>query len=305
MSVRQTISAEEESQAKPWRLPYWTGAPDFSPDADTDAQDAADKSSDVMPDAPDDLKLPSAEELENIRREAYNDGLEQGLIEGRQTGTQEGHAQGLESGKQEGIAIGQSEGYAQGLERGEQAAKEQVMNEFAPIGERLNQLVAQLQSRVLEHDAQLPNTITLLVMSVCEQVLKHELKAGTANIHKFVQTALKQLPEGAENIQVQLAEQDYTQLQLALETRGETLNMQVNNELEVGVCKIKSTHSLVEYSAYEHLQQVLKPLAQQLLKAIDDEHSASSEQIILSESANSTAATDPLATDEAENEPQA
>lgn len=286
MSVRQTISAEEETQAKPWRLPYWTEPPAFQADTEQTEQTESQATETLSK-----VSLPSVEELENIRRDAYNDGLEQGLIEGRQKGHQEGLAQGLEAGKQEGIAIGQSEGYAQGLERGEQAGKEQALAEFAPISERLNQLVEQLQSRVLERDVQLPNTITLLVMAVCEQVLRHELKAGTANIHKFVQTALKQLPEGAENVQVQLAKQDYEQLQQALTQRKEVLNLQVNDDLEVGVCKIKTSQSLVEYSAYEHLQQVLEPLAKQLLKAVDAEQSAYAEQIVLNDTSNPIEAT--------------
>ena len=77
------IPAESAEEARPWRLPFWTEPPVHAverepevDDPDGDAESHTD-SNDSHPD------FPTAEELEAIRREAYNAGLEQGLVEER------------------------------------------------------------------------------------------------------------------------------------------------------------------------------------------------------------------------------
>lgn len=298
MSARDSLSDDEKVNAKPWNLPFWTQSPDWQAENESDSS-----SSDSTSDEVDAITPPSAEELENIRRQAYNDGLEQGLIEGRQKGQQEGHQQGLQQGLEEGREQGKTQGYEQGKTEGEQVGVESAIADMAPIAERLNQLVSQLHTTILEHDAQLPNTITLLVMSACEQVLKHELKTGTPSIHKFVQFALAKLPEGSENLEAQVSKEDYEYLQQALQDSGQTLKVTVNPDLAPGVCKVKSSQSLVDYSVHEHLQQILTPLAKQLLKAVDEPDAPGAEQIVLHDSPSEHAETHSVESDESHMPP--
>lgn len=273
MNKEEPISTETDETVKPWRLPFWTQPPEWESEKESEEDTQGEEDIDA-------IEPPSAEELESIRREAYNDGLEQGLIEGRQKGQQEGKEQGFQQGLEEGKTSGHAQGYEQGMSQGEDAGKQSAIENMQPIAQHLNQLVDQLHTTILERDSQLPNTITLLVMSVCEQVLKHELKSGTASIHKFVQSALAQLPEGSEHIEVQTAQEDYDYLVQSLKDSPIDLKVKANPELSTGVCKVKSKHSLVEYSAYEHLQKILEPLAQQLLKAVDEEGAADASQIL-------------------------
>lgn len=293
MNKEELITKENNESVKPWRLPFWTQSPQWESEKEPEKETQDEEDIDA-------IEPPSAEALESIRREAYNDGLEQGLIEGRQKGQQEGHEQGFQQGLEEGKTSGHAQGYEQGISQGEQAGQQSAIENMQPIAQRLNQLVDQLHTTILERDSQLPNTITLLVMSVCEQVLKHELKSGTASIHKFVQTALSQLPEGSEHIEVQVAQEDYDYLLRSLKNSHTEFKIQPKSELSAGVCKVKSSHSLVEYSAYEHLQKILEPLAQQLLKAVDEEGAADASQILsdsvepeLQEEASLTQAHDP------------
>ena len=93
------IPAESAEEARPWRLPFWTEPPvhtvEREPDPDAEKVDAESADDNSPP------NFPTAEELEAIRREAYNAGLEQGLVEWRQ----QGHKDGYDAGFAEGQAL--------------------------------------------------------------------------------------------------------------------------------------------------------------------------------------------------------
>ena len=100
------IAAGDARDVKPWRLPYWTEPPAWL--AEKAAAEETEAVAADVHEADDVIPMPTAEELENIRREAYNAGLEQGLVEGRQ----QGHKEGYDNGHKEGYAAAFAEGKA-------------------------------------------------------------------------------------------------------------------------------------------------------------------------------------------------
>ncbi|GAA6146530.1 FliH/SctL family protein [Thalassolituus maritimus] len=259
------IPAESAEEARPWRLPFWTEPPvhaverekEESAETDNDAEEA--ETDAAKPD------YPTADELETIRREAYNDGLEQGRIEGRQQGHKEGYeagfAEGREAGHQEGFSSGQKEGATAGFQEG----KAQGSQEAAEEAQRLRQLVATLQGSLRERDAQLPEVMVMLLTRLAEQVLEQELNTGADNITRYVDAAIDALPDGEILAKVYVSPADADLLTAHKAARM----IETDNALNAGECRIESENSLVEYSVSDSLQQHLMSLAGTLLTTAD------------------------------------
>lgn len=278
-----TLNAEQIQSVKPWRLPFWTQEPAWvSEKAEKDLrrksrikvfkgngepEQQPEQEHAVVTEAASvetvEIKLPTAEELETIRREAYNAGLEQGLIEGRQQGHKESFAQGhsegldagLKAGKEQGIELGKTEGLMQG--------QVQIDNAVA----RLNQLAQLLQSRIQERDAALPEVLVQLVESLCRQVVGTELKMGAAGIGLILEQCLTLLPEGSEHIRVLVSPIDYALLKSSSLPEGE-FELKEDANLQVGDLRIHSEHSLVEYHSQERLNALVQQAQVQMRHAL-------------------------------------
>lgn len=283
---------------KPWRLPFWTEKPIWSsdridenihrrsrvkviePDAPVAAAATAAKPASESPEltvnqeaplqeVPLEEKpvLPSVEELETIRRQAYSEGLEQGIIEGRQQGHKEGYDAGYQEGQNQGLEAGTNEGYQAGFSQGESAGKNAAQTDIDAVVQHLQQVVANLESTISERDQQLPQVLVAMVQGICQQVVGSQLASGAVNIHDFVQQALQKIPEGEQHIKVFVSPNDAKHLAASLDASGAQLNYQIDDTLTAGNCRVESEHSLAEYSVTEHLAQVLAELEQQMLDA--------------------------------------
>ncbi|WP_221799293.1 FliH/SctL family protein [Oceanobacter mangrovi] len=299
------------SQARPWKLPFWTedvvhkverdstalalsersvarmaaaaaavvakSAQKAAPEPQRQpqqvpaklAEKVAEKVAEEITEA---VQLPTAEELETIRREAYNEGLEQGLVEGRQTGEKKGYQEGLAKGKTEGLQQGEKEGRSKGFAAGEAEAKEAVQTQVKELADRFAGLQRLARKSLLERDAELPEMLAALVVGACEQVLKYELADGARGVYQYVREALQQLPEGSEaDAKVYVAADDASHLEGQLADFGEQLEFAIDKNLKAGECQVKTADSRVDYRVQEHLQTLLTQLAPALRQNVPDE----------------------------------
>lgn len=258
------IPAQEAREVKPWRLPFWTEPPAWIVEKEAAEKAAKEHDGNDNNNAVN-VSLPTAEELENIRCEAYNAGLEQGLIEGRQQGQREGyeagHAEGYKAAFEEGHAAGREDGFAAGEADGKRKGQADI---HAVVG-RLERVVKQLHGSLTERDQQLPEVLAALVAGICERVIGSQLADGAVNIHRFVQHALAELPSGEEEIKVFVGPDDARHLQASLDVSGQELHYSIDGKLPAGSCRIESEHSLVEYSSADHLNQLLDSVLPQLM----------------------------------------
>ena len=162
------IPADKADHAKPWRLPFWTEPPAYVVEREKSeaAEAEAEENLKAEAEAGERHHYPTAEEVELIRREAYNAGLEQGLVEGRQQGVnqglEEGRAEGLEKGHAEGFVTGQKDGLLAGEKAGREAGRVAVEAEAA----RVARLVATLQAEVALRDRELPDVLAGLIAKI-------------------------------------------------------------------------------------------------------------------------------------------
>lgn len=261
------IPAESAEEARPWRLPFWTEPPvhtvEREPDpADSDDESAGKADADINESPP---NFPTAEELEAIRREAYNAGLEQGLVEGRQQGHKDGYdagfAEGQADGKAQGFEAGKKEGSTAGFQEGKALGSQEVADE----AERLRQINATLTATLKERDAELPDVMLMLLTRLAEQVLEHELNSGADSIAQFVDKAIAALPSGETLAKVYVSEADSE----LLASHSAASKLLVDKTLNAGECRVESENTLVEYSVSESLQQTIVALASKLLTASD------------------------------------
>ncbi len=258
------IAAGDARDVKPWRLPYWTEPPAWLAEkaaAEETEAVAADvhETDDVIP-------MPTAEELENIRREAYNAGLEQGLVEGRQQGHKEGYDNGHKEGYAAAFAEGKVEGHKEGVRSGEEEGRRKAQADVNAVVLRLQRVLNTLQAGIQERDQQLPEVLAALVAGICSRVLGHELNDGAVNILQFVQRALAELPGGEQHIQVVIGPDDARHLQNSLELTGTDMHFRVDDKLPAGACRIETEHSLVEYSSQDYLNQLLDTVLTQMMQ---------------------------------------
>jgi flagellar assembly protein FliH len=284
------IPAESAEEARPWRLPFWTEPPVHAverepevDDPDGDAESHTD-SNDSHPD------FPTAEELESIRREAYNAGLEQGLVEGRQQGHKDGYdagfAEGQADGQAKGFDAGKKEGSTAGFQEGKALGSQEVTDE----AQRLRQINATLTAALKERDAELPEVMLMLLTRLAEQVLEHELNSGADSIAQFVDKAIAALPSGEALAKVYVSEAD-SELLASYSAASKLL---VDKTLNAGECRVESENTLVEYSVSESLQQTIVALANKLLTASDGYPDDSSGESALLDVSKDTGADDEL-----------
>ena len=262
------IPAEEASSAKPWRLPFWTDDPVYAVEKEEPEQDES--ASDDAPQEALRVAPPTAEELEKIRREAYNDGLEQGLVEGRQQGVQAGREEGREEGHKQGYDQGFAEGKDAGNRAGYEEGQKKATEESRVVAERLNRIAQVLMQGITERDRDLPQVMVNLLSGLARNVLQHELSTSNQAIQRYVEAAMEALPGGENALRIYISSDDAELIQDVSEQGLDWPPMQVDKHLGCGECRVVSEHSRVEYSASEHMAHALEELAARMLSGAGD-----------------------------------
>ncbi len=261
------IPAEEASSAKPWRLPFWTDEPAYA--VEKDEPEDADAAAEEQQPEPLRVSPPTAEELEKIRREAYNDGLEQGLVEGRQQGVQAGREEGREEGHKQGYDAGFAEGKDAGNRAGYEEGQKKAAAEGQVVVERLNRIADVLMQGISERDRDLPQVMVNLLSGLARNVLQHELSTSNQAIQRYVEAAMEALPGGEKALRIYISSDDAELIQDVSEQGLDWPPMQVDKHLGCGECRVVSEHSRVEYSASEHMTHALEELAARMLSGAD------------------------------------
>ncbi len=248
-------AGSEDIDIKPWDLPYWRGGPKKtkaellaeSEQAEAEAEEEVDVVQPI-----------TVEELEAIRSEGYEEGFLQGLNEGREKGEVDGKKQGHIDGKEEGYKDGKQEGNRIGFEAGQAEGLTAGKDEINLASENLASVVKQLEQRLTEKDVALPQVLSQLIKTACETIIERELEQGDDQIVKKITAALKQLPGGAEDIQVFVSPIDAVYLEQGLTHLGRKIDYEIDDSLVTGSARITTKQSLVEFSHQERMQKVFE-----------------------------------------------
>jgi len=191
---------------------------------------------------------PTAEEIEEIRKAAYEEGFLQGLEEGQIKGHEEGLAKGLEDGQKQGY----EQGLTEGLEEGRDIIKAQTEN-----WESLN---ASLQAPLSLVEEQLERELTALAISLARAVVRTEIMSNENVVFEALKAGLKVLPVREKHYQIQLNPEDITLIKQHFSEE----EIQQHNWILVeavqqsrGGCEIVTDANAVDVSIERRVREVL------------------------------------------------
>ena len=130
--------------------------------------------------APEEIKLPSAEELEQLRKAVELEAYQKGFEKGEQHGRESGHQQAYEESK---------------------PALEAQISE-------LNQVLAAMTAPVHEQDAAIEQLLLDSVIAIARAVVNRELAAAPEQILTLVRTVMSALPDGQQELRLTLHPED-------------------------------------------------------------------------------------------------
>jgi len=189
------------------------------------------------------------EEIELIKRSAYQEGIDQGKAEGYQQGFELGKQGGFEVGHQEGLQTGKTEG----LEAGQQAIQEQV-NVLITLADQFAQPLQLM-------NAQVEKQLVDMVLTLVKEVVHVEVQTNPQVILDTVKESVEALPVTGHVIHLKLHPEDYELVKNAygeaeLNSRQWTLSSEP--ALNRGDVQIEAGESSVSYRMEERIRSVLQ-----------------------------------------------
>lgn len=144
------------------------------------------------------LALPTADEIEEIRQAAHNEGLEQGK--------QQGLEQGLAEGKEQGYQQGYDEGFDKGNEEGLASGSELIQQQIQSLESMLSHIVQPMQ----KVDKELESELVILATELAKAVIRTEVETNKNIIFQAITEGLNVLPIAEKMYQIRLHPDDLT-----------------------------------------------------------------------------------------------
>lgn len=199
------------------------------------------------------VKPLTADDIEQIRQAAYDEGF----AEGKEEGFGKGYGEGREQGVQDGLLQGQAEGKKQGLAQGE----EELTARLA----QLSGLIEQMQKPLASVDRKVEQQLLTLCLTMAQAVIAVEVQTNPKVILQAISDATAVLPLDAAQIRIKLhpadltvVEQFYSKEQLA--ERG--WQLQAEATVAQGGCLVDTPRSSVDRSLAQRLQSSLEHFIQ-------------------------------------------
>lgn len=198
----------------------------------------------------------TAQEIEDIRQAASEEGFNQGKEEGFTKGYEEGKSQGIEAGKLQGIEEGTEEGLALGKEQ-----IDQKKSSWESLIEQLHQPLANVDKNVEEQ-------ILNLVLQLTEAVVLQEAKTNPDILMGAISTGIKNLPSNEARTQILLNPADIKLVESEFGSEyiaKEGWRLLPAPQLSQGSCQIENSTSNIDLQMKTRLKQVLEPFLQDAL----------------------------------------
>lgn len=229
----------------------------------------------------------TAAELDEIRSQAFSEGheegfakgheegLKQGLEEGTKQGSEKGFAEGSEKGLEAGYAKGRAEGFekgrAEGLASGEAVVLEQ--------SERFRHLADALANPLREVDRDVTELMVKLIAKLASVVVKREINGDSEFIKTTVQSAISELADTKNGIEITLNPDDVALLEASVGREymlKEHWTLKGSDEIHPGDAIVSSGSSFVNCKLDERLDALCAQFADNAADAVE---SAAREEI--------------------------
>ncbi|WP_448563739.1 flagellar assembly protein FliH [Thalassotalea ganghwensis] len=254
--LEDVVKSTKEQTLDVWSLP----AVEPDPAIDQEKTNAFGKKSTWVYEPPEEdepeLQPLTAQEIEEIRQAAQQEGFNQGKEEGFSAGFEEGQ----QAGHQEGLAKGIEEGTAQGLEQG-QAQIEKLTQEWQMLIEQLHQPMKVIEGKVEQQ-------LLTLVTQLTKAITLHEAKTNHEILLSAIKKGIKALPMQEAQTQIFLHPDDIQLIERELTVKVIEENgwrLQPAPHLSPGSCQIENSTSNIDLTIETRLQEVLESFLQDAL----------------------------------------
>lgn len=227
------------------------------------------------------VKPLTADDIEQMRQAAHDEGMQQGKEEGFAKGYSEGREQGQQDGFKQGLAEGKKQGLADGA------------TELDALRAELSLLLDQLQQPLAKIDNRVEQELVQLSLAMAKAVINVEVTTNPQVILKALQEAISALPLQSSKLVIKLNPADiacvkrhYNDTELA--ERG--WQLRTEPLVEQGGCLIESESSSVDRSLTQRVQSSLEHFLQLAEAADDSVNVASPEQALAAETEAKTEA---------------
>lgn len=238
---------ELSRDAKSWDIPYVEDPRKVS-DTTTNALNRSRQWKYEPPEPEEEIIPPTAEEIEEIRKAAYEEGLLEGKHAGHQQGLEEGHKEGFEKGHQEGIEKGLEEGLAQGEEQ------------IAQLSEQWQTLMTKLHQPVSGVEKQLEQELIQLAVSLARAVVRTETVTNENMIFQALSEGLKVLPIQESSYQLHMNPEDVALVKSHFsedEIEKHNWHFVDTPGMSRGGCDITTQNNAVDVSVERRVREVL------------------------------------------------
>ncbi|QFU23488.1 flagellar assembly protein FliH [Shewanella eurypsychrophilus] len=198
---------------------------------------------------------PTLAEIEAIREQAEQEGLEQGK--------DQGYKSGLESGRLEGLKQGHEEGTKQGLEQGYVEGLEQAKN----LLEKFESILTQFEKPLELLDTEIEQELVALTIKLTRAVVGHEIKTHPEHILAALRQGVDSLPIKEQGVSIRLHPDDFLLVQELYSVNQLEKNqwqLESDPSLSAGDCIINSQRSSVDMRLEQRLTSVLETMSHHL-----------------------------------------
>ena len=210
----------------------------------------------------------TVEELEQIRKDAFEEGKTQGYEEGKKQGYDDGYNEGNTKGHQEGLDQGRQEGYQEGLAQGNEDGFLQGHNEGVESGqkvvleqvERFRYLADALANPLRQVDKDVTDEIAYIISRLVEVITKKEIAKNADFLVKSIEKAISILPNAKKGATIYLNPDDLSVVQAALGSeymQQQHYQLVEDPALEVGDVKVSNEESLIDWRIDDRIDALL------------------------------------------------
>ena len=198
----------------------------------------------------------TAEEIEEIRQAAYEEGFSQGK--------EEGFAKGYEEGKASGFEDGSVKGHEEGITKGLEEGRERIES----LASQWQSLISQLHHPINVVENNIEQQLVQLVAQLTEAITLEEARTNPDILLRAVSEGMNALPSKEPNTQVLLHPDD---IAIVVDEFGEE---HINEQgwrilsaphLERGSCQIENSTSNIDLSVKSRMKEVLDSFLQEAL----------------------------------------
>lgn len=207
----------------------------------------------------------TAEEVEQIREGAYQEGFSQG----QEKGYQEGFSKGEQEGKTQGLAEGKKEGKEKGFEKGQKDGLAQAQKDVDAEVKKLADIMSQFDQPLADIGPDVQASLLNVITAVSRTVIHRELQTDSSQVAALLKQGLNQMDSVREQVEVTVNPADLIQIEKAAEEAGAEWKMIADDNILPGGLKLKSGPALVDLTAEHRFQQAILNLLGRTDWAID------------------------------------